>query len=533
MGGPKVVLTPVQMALRVQDGFMKAAAPTNKTLTICPALHGTRADLRSIFDNGLLIPGQNNNIGVANGSAHGVGIYTANLNAAWLSWGFCDPQNPQMIICAVLQSSSVEHHGDAQVIFDESHVIPLFVARNIEPVAQGQMRRPDPISARMCLSDTRFLSVAFVNKLEELSEEKFMEFVDFDRKALATLNPRAFTAGDMAAANFTAEDLAHAVLCKAFDLSSLKSAGYSVQKLHRTGIDLATLKQAGFSAELYQCDAGFGAQELIAAGFAVANLKDGGFSIAVLQASGLSISALKASFDARELRDAGVSIALLLQARFKKWELEEAGVELSDLKMDVFCDKYLKSAGYDASVLRWAGIELKRLKVAGFTATELKAAGFSLEDLINAKLTVAGLRDADFDAIELRNAGASVNLLLKAGFTKSELEDADVELSDIKMNRFADQYLKSAGYDAIELRREGIELERLKVAGFTAAELKATGFSNSCLADVGFTRAALAEATRQASPGTTNRTEMPETPRHPRRQSGGCFAGLVARLCNR
>mmetsp|Transcript_92517 Transcript_92517/g.163615 ORF Transcript_92517/g.163615 Transcript_92517/m.163615 type:complete len:887 (+) Transcript_92517:60-2720(+) len=93
---------------------------------IAPALHGTRSsNFTSIFEHGLLIPGQGNELKVANGSYHGLGIYTANLDAPWLAKRFCSES--RMLVCAVVQSSAVTHVLDAQVVFDASHVVPLFV----------------------------------------------------------------------------------------------------------------------------------------------------------------------------------------------------------------------------------------------------------------------------------------------------------------------------------------------------------------------------------------------------------------------
>jgi len=130
------------------------------------AYHGTRScNIPSISERGLLIPG-NNGVRVQNGSAHGVGIYTAKLGSSMLSRGFCDSN--QMFICGVNDSKKVRgksvrtfgkalhhrhHHrpaatqagsrmgnlkvhkdgpvrhvGNAMVIFDESRVAPLFVA---------------------------------------------------------------------------------------------------------------------------------------------------------------------------------------------------------------------------------------------------------------------------------------------------------------------------------------------------------------------------------------------------------------------
>merc|ERR1712187_1011 len=100
----------------------------------------------SIFTQGMLIPGEGNDIKVANGSAHGNGVYVAKLSNPWLSQGFVRGAN-KMLICGVVddakattlpqrfgfshatrESNTVRHVGDAMVVFDSSCVAPLFVA---------------------------------------------------------------------------------------------------------------------------------------------------------------------------------------------------------------------------------------------------------------------------------------------------------------------------------------------------------------------------------------------------------------------
>jgi len=74
---------------------------------LVPALHGTHARCyASIFQNGLLIPGCDNNIKVANGSAYGVDVYTAKLNEPWLSAFFC--KQPSMLVCCVIADARAD-----------------------------------------------------------------------------------------------------------------------------------------------------------------------------------------------------------------------------------------------------------------------------------------------------------------------------------------------------------------------------------------------------------------------------------------
>lgn len=116
--------------------------------SVRPAFHGTNVkNIPSICHRGLLIPGSRSGVKVVNGSAHGVGIYTARVGAPHLSWGFCRGIQKQMLVCAVIddaafisnaflagrflvtkQSEYVRHVGDAMVVFDQTRVAPLFLA---------------------------------------------------------------------------------------------------------------------------------------------------------------------------------------------------------------------------------------------------------------------------------------------------------------------------------------------------------------------------------------------------------------------
>jgi len=118
-----IKLKPAPLAAEVQNRFL-ASLRSAPTVEMRPAFHGTDASNHgSIFKRGLLIPGDGNNLRVVHGSAHGRGVYTANIDAAWLSKGFCTA--PTMLVCAVLQID-VRYAGDAMVVGNSDHVVPLF-----------------------------------------------------------------------------------------------------------------------------------------------------------------------------------------------------------------------------------------------------------------------------------------------------------------------------------------------------------------------------------------------------------------------
>merc|ERR1711865_61526 len=115
------------------------------------------------LSRGLLVPGEDNEIRVAHGSAHGKGVYIAKPSNPWLSQGFATRYGAnKMLVCGVVddsknldhvekvgalsmtrKSNDVYHVGDAMVVFDSARVAPLFVAQwkrtraeNLQPTKQ-------------------------------------------------------------------------------------------------------------------------------------------------------------------------------------------------------------------------------------------------------------------------------------------------------------------------------------------------------------------------------------------------------------
>jgi len=139
---------PAPVSAEVQERFLDAQTVLPGALK--PGYHGTNiSNLPAIYEKGLLIPGQGNCLQVANGSAHGLGIYTATVQNPSLSWSFCrapEPMDRKMMVCGILddasqvtddgykmgvrtvtrESQNVRHVGDAMVIFDDRRVAPFF-----------------------------------------------------------------------------------------------------------------------------------------------------------------------------------------------------------------------------------------------------------------------------------------------------------------------------------------------------------------------------------------------------------------------
>lgn len=188
-------LTPAEVAPGIKEQFVKEQKETSAVPDY--GYHGTKvANIPSILSTGLKVPGQKSGVRVANGSAHGVGIYTGMPGNLWLSKGFSD--TPNMLICGVLdpdapprprvavaapkaatvtaplKSGHRNHHrpaapvvaaapapvyactefrkndeikvvGGARVIFKEERVAPLFIA---QPANSSETFSPHQVHAK-------------------------------------------------------------------------------------------------------------------------------------------------------------------------------------------------------------------------------------------------------------------------------------------------------------------------------------------------------------------------------------------------
>lgn len=185
--GAETVLDPVYPDRHVQQRFLEACETLDSHLTV--TYHGTKArNIDSIKQRGLLVPGHGG-VKVVNGSAHGVGVYTAQIGSASLSRGFCDSDT--LFVCAVCdtseplpeqdpssyvafkpsmthvqtcfprlftfqgktfgahkltqESAEVRHVGNAVVVFEERCVVPVFTARIPAKEPQGAEDQPEKV----------------------------------------------------------------------------------------------------------------------------------------------------------------------------------------------------------------------------------------------------------------------------------------------------------------------------------------------------------------------------------------------------
>jgi hypothetical protein len=123
-------ITPTSLSPVVSQRFMRAMSSTGKGTTPPNCVfHGTRLENHaSIFEHGLLVPNQADNpvsVGVANGSAYGVGIYTATTAAT--SCGYAR-NGARVLVCGALEiGESFKVANGFRIFFNKAHVVPLFV----------------------------------------------------------------------------------------------------------------------------------------------------------------------------------------------------------------------------------------------------------------------------------------------------------------------------------------------------------------------------------------------------------------------
>ena len=147
-------LKPAPLDKTVQQMFLDACRCAKKG-ELQPALHGTnQANLSSIYARGLLIPGKENQVRIANGSVHGVGIYTAYVQYASMSLSYARGSLRPILVCGVLdpnrgaitpgkqRSNDVCYTGGARIFFKENMVAPLFEATAPAHVDPGAVVLP-------------------------------------------------------------------------------------------------------------------------------------------------------------------------------------------------------------------------------------------------------------------------------------------------------------------------------------------------------------------------------------------------------
>jgi len=173
-------LAPIASA--ASDRFMTRLAqlrPAEREVAL--AFHGTRLqNMQSICDRGLLVPNpQQNGVHVANGSACGVGIYTA--QDAHYSASYASSSCRTIFACAVLTTGAVPYSysatprphlecvtsGDVFVLMQEARVCPLFLI-DFEDGPSGYSSGRGPPAA----DEPPFLPLKLIRALLRLAHTK-------------------------------------------------------------------------------------------------------------------------------------------------------------------------------------------------------------------------------------------------------------------------------------------------------------------------------------------------------------------------
>lgn len=123
-------LRPAPISQHVQKKFLETLAAKGREKLML-AFHGTNENaLRSIYSSGLLVPGKESGVKVANGSAFGVGIYAGKGDNAAISWSYARGESRPLLVCAALDGTAEEvyNHASFHVFKTDHSVVPLFEA---------------------------------------------------------------------------------------------------------------------------------------------------------------------------------------------------------------------------------------------------------------------------------------------------------------------------------------------------------------------------------------------------------------------
>ena len=286
----------------------------------------------------------------------------------------------------------------------------------------------------------------------------------FDPRLVDAISDNYKSVKELKTAGFSSDELKMA----GYDAKDLRDGGFSADVLKKSGFSTADLRQAGFAASILR-DAGSSLKELKAAHFMVEELQPAGFSNKMLKDVG---------FTASEFKESGVLATELTRIEFTVEELKAGGFTAKDIKGGRMWDMSLVQRVREH-------FNAKELKNTGLTATELKAVDFSINDLEAAGFGAKELKAAGFNVVEMRSVNMSVGVLRAVGCSASDLKAGGFTIDDLRISGFSAKELTATGYTIAELRQSGFKLEKLKAEGFHVKELKGA-FTPAELQAVGF-----------------------------------------------
>eukprot|EP00438_Fugacium_kawagutii_P001578 Skav221820 [mRNA] locus=scaffold885:72571:74449:+ [translate_table: standard] len=148
-------LRPTPVSDTVQKKFLERLESKGGKNSIM-VFHGTnQTALPSIYSDGLVVPGLENQVRVANGSAYGVGIYAGKADHASISWAYARGEVKPMLVCAAWDGTAEEvyHHANFNVFKTNHSVVPLFEAS----LPEAQYRLPATTNAPAPAAPARYV----------------------------------------------------------------------------------------------------------------------------------------------------------------------------------------------------------------------------------------------------------------------------------------------------------------------------------------------------------------------------------------
>jgi len=183
-------LSPTPLSSGVRSGFLQTYSE-GRGGDLLPTFHGTNASNHaSIFERGLLIPDKDTNgLRVINGSAHGLGTYSASLENPRLALNFVPPAQSALLVCGVVddavptsctaprtygfwsctrESQHVRVVGDAVIALKPDRIAPLFTVQygEAKKTLHAKQPLPRPVAWRARNASNAYLHVRCSIKLD-------------------------------------------------------------------------------------------------------------------------------------------------------------------------------------------------------------------------------------------------------------------------------------------------------------------------------------------------------------------------------
>jgi len=304
----------------------------------------------------------------------------------------------------------------------------LFTAVQLKDVSFNAVQLKDASFTATELKDASFNAIQLKDASFTATELKTALFTATELKDASfnaiQLKDASFNATQLRDVGFTATEMK-----SGFNATELKAGGYNATALKDGGFTATEMKSSFNATELKEAlfnatqlkEASFNATELKDVGFTATEmkssfnateLKTGGYNATELKTGGFTATEMKSSFNATELKTGGYDATQLI----------DGGFLLTELKTAAFTAKNLKDANVLLADLINIDYNATELNEADFTATELKDSGeFTINDLKDGGYTATEMKTAQYDATQLKTVGYSATQMKDAAFTATEL----------------------------------------------------------------------------------------------------------------